>query len=154
MTPSSSGQGRPNMINVLFIEDSSADMALTKITLRRSHIHMHLHEIHDGQHVVELLDADPSAIQKMGLILLDFNLSKCSGLDILKLLKSHSQTMQIPVVMLSGSDAEGDINSSLKLGASHYLVKPFSADKFKQVISEIPSLHFVAEGQDQYLCVC
>ena len=125
-------------LKVMLVEDNPEDIAFTRIMLRKIELDHHLVVAEDGKGAIqalEVLGKDKSKIPD--LILLDINLPDISGIDLLTRLKGESRFAKIPVVMLTGSNVDDDIQRSYDLGASTYLVKPISKDALMQVVQNI-----------------
>jgi len=125
-------------IKVMLVEDNPEDIAFTRIMLRKNELDRHLVVAENGKGAIralEVLAKDKSEIPD--LILLDINLPDISGIDLLTRLKSDNRFAKIPVVMLTGSNVDDDIQRSYDLGASTYLVKPISKDALMLVVQNI-----------------
>ena len=125
-------------IKVMLVEDNPEDIAFTRIMLRKNELDRHLVVAENGKGAIralEVLAKDKSEIPD--LILLDINLPDISGIDLLTRLKSDNRFAKIPVVMLTGSNVDDDIQRSYDLGASTYLVKPISKDALLLVVQNI-----------------
>lgn len=129
-------------VEILFVEDSLDDAALTIRALIKSGFSNKLHHVIDG---VEALDfmycrGKYSSRKKEDLprlILLDLKMPKVSGLQVLEKLKSDPDLNSIPIVMLSSSNEGPDIENCYALGANSYIVKPVDSDNFFKAIKEI-----------------
>jgi len=122
----------------MLVEDNPEDIAFTRIMLRKNELDRHLVVAENGKGAIqalEVLAVDKSEIPD--LILLDINLPDISGIDLLTRLKGDSRFAKIPVVMLTGSNVDDDIQRSYDLGASTYLVKPISKDALMLVVQNI-----------------
>jgi two-component system response regulator len=109
---------------ILLIEDNPDDVALTMRALRRNNISNEVVVAGDGEEALEvLMPADKPGLRP-ALILLDVNLPKLSGLDVLARIRSEPRTRTLPVVVLTTSDEERDILDSYKLHANSYVRKP------------------------------
>ncbi|MEO1052060.1 MAG: response regulator [Bacteroidota bacterium] len=129
-------------IDILLIEDSESDAEITIRSLKKNNLTDKLFWIKDGEEAVDFLNREGSydsvpdeCLPK--LILLDIKLPKINGFEILKLIKSNSQTRRIPVVMLTSSREDRDVIQSYDLGANSYVVKPVEYENFKQAVKEI-----------------
>ena len=133
MTPG----GRP--IDLLLVEDDAGDELITREALADNRINTSLHVAHDGQEGLDFLyrrgrfaDAPRPA-----LILLDLNLPKYDGRQLLERIKSDPDLWHIPVVVLTTSAAEEDIVRSYQLHANAYVTKPVDVDKFIRAVRQI-----------------
>jgi two-component system, chemotaxis family, response regulator Rcp1 len=126
-------------IEILLIEDSPADVRLTREALRDAKVRNNLHVVGDGDEAMEFLeqrDRHAAAIRP-DLILLDLNLPRKSGREVLEEVKRHPELRRIPVVVLTTSQAEEDIMRSYDLHANCYIQKPVDLDRFITVVRSI-----------------
>lgn len=131
-----------NPINILLVEDSRNDIELTIRAFKKSRMKNKVYVVKDGQEALDYMYhrreyRDKERAPTPGLILLDIRLPKVDGLEVLKQLKEDSRFKKIPVVMLTTSQKDPDINRSYELGANSYIVKPVTSDKFVETIHEI-----------------
>jgi CheY-like chemotaxis protein len=124
-------------INVMLVEDNPDDVAFTKRVLRFNKLDRNLVLAADGREAVEGLERLAKEDKHPDLILLDINLPDISGIDLLTRIKRDSRFSHIPVVILTGSNVDDDIQKSYDLGASTYLVKPISNDALMLVIKNL-----------------
>jgi CheY-like chemotaxis protein len=131
-------------IRVLLIEDNPGDADLTKETLETGKLHVEIHVVIDGvQAVAFLLRAPPyEAAEKPDLILLDLNLPRMDGREVLAEIKKHESLRRIPVVILTSSDAEKDIVKSYELGANCYVTKPVGLEAFQSIVRSVEDFWF------------
>jgi two-component system response regulator len=119
---------------ILLVEDSPDDVTLTKRALRKNNIGNRVVVATDGEQAINyLLPADGKRIVPE-LILLDINLPKLSGLDVLRAIRSDERTRYLSVVVLTTSNEEQDIVSSYDLGANSYVRKPVEFDNFLEAV--------------------
>jgi len=137
--------------NVLFIEDSAADIALTKAFLKRENIKLNIQTIRDGDEAVIYIKDNKQAVTETDVIFLDFNLPKKNGIEVLKFIKNNNDTKHIPVIMLTGSDAPSDIERARAFNIVDYIIKPLDYQKITKVIKDIPTLELQEDGQGKYL---
>ncbi|WP_193048020.1 response regulator [Mycolicibacterium baixiangningiae] len=133
MTPST----RP--IDVLLIEDDPGDELITREAFEHNKISNTLHVAHDGQEGLDFLyrrNGYENA-PRPDLILLDLNLPKYDGRQLLETVKSDADLNHIPVVVLTTSSAEEDILRSYKLHANAYVTKPVDLDQFMNAVRQI-----------------
>lgn len=123
-------------IEILLVEDNPGDARLTSIALRDAKVKNTLTIIDDGEKALDFLfRRGPYAERKQpDLILLDLNLPKVDGRDVLRELKGSPELARIPVVILTSSEAEEDIARSYKLHANCYIQKPVDLEQFMKVI--------------------
>jgi CheY-like chemotaxis protein len=133
MTPST----RP--IDVLLIEDDPGDELITREAFEHNKISNTLHVAHDGQEGLDFLyrRAGFENAPRPDLILLDLNLPKYDGRQLLETVKSDPDLNHIPVVVLTTSSAEEDILRSYKLHANAYVTKPVDLDQFMNAVRQI-----------------
>lgn len=127
---------------MLYIEDDDAAFLLVRIVLDEQAPHIRLFRAHDGVEALTLLrggDTDQQTL-KPDLILLDLNLPKKSGLEVLSDLKASESLSAIPVVIFSTSSAAKDRTDALKEGALDYITKPSSFELFVKAVKTACSL--------------
>jgi len=124
-------------VSILLVDDSQVDIDLTLLAFSRINFHRSVQIARDGAELMEIARQwkEGSPIPK--LILLDINLPKISGLEVLKELKSSITTRHIPIVMLTSSNNDGDIKTAYEYGANSYIIKPVDFDKFIVLTSTI-----------------
>lgn len=115
-------------VKVMLVEDNPDDVAFTKRVLKFNRLDSNLVLAADGNEAISGLDKLAKEKKLPNLILLDINLPDISGIDLLTRIKSDPRFSQIPVVILTGSNVDDDIQRSYDLGARTYLVKPISND--------------------------
>lgn len=123
---------------ILLVEDNPDDEALTLRTLKRNNILNTVIVAHDGAEALELLFTDGSAHPtRPGLILLDLNLPKIAGLEVLRRIRADERTHFIPVVVLTSSAQQEDILNSYDGGANAFVRKPIDFSEFNMAINTI-----------------
>ena len=129
----------PKPINILLIEDNPGDAELVRIALEQAKLYNQLLVVGDGEKAIALLrqQAPYEDIQRPELILLDLNLPRKSGFEVLSEIKSDKELMRIPVVVLTSSQAEEDILKSYNLHANCFITKPLDLNQFLNVIGSI-----------------
>lgn len=129
--------GRP--IEILLVEDNPGDVRLTQEALKENKVANNLHVVNNGIEAVAFLNRENSytAVPRPDLILLDLNLPKKDGREVLADIKSDMHLRQIPVVVLTTSDAEEDISKAYDLHANCYVTKPVDLEKFISVVRSI-----------------
>lgn len=135
---------KDNLVNILLVEDNPGDIRLTQEALKESEIKSNLHVVKDGVEALEFLrrKGKYSGISVPDLILLDLNLPKKDGREVLAEIKHEDTLKMIPVVILTTSDAEQDILKSYKLHANCFITKPVDLDQFIYVIKQIQIFWF------------
>ena len=128
-----------NPIDVLLVEDSLADVRLTRETLKEEKLHVNLHVVGDGVEAMDFLHRRGKFAKAVrpDLVLLDLNLPKKDGREVLKEMKEDDSLKVIPVVVLTVSKAEADIVKSYNLHANCYITKPIDLSQFSSVVRTI-----------------
>ena len=128
-----------NAISILMIEDNPGDVRLTREILRDAKVINTLVSVKDGVEALDYLyrQAAYADAPRPDLILLDLNLPRMSGLEILKKIKSDPDLKIIPVVILTTSQAEQDILAGYQAYANAYITKPVSLDQFNRIVQAI-----------------
>ena len=131
-------------IDVLLVEDSPGDIRLTQEAFRDANSDIRLHVAMDGVEALAFLaqEGAHSNAPRPDLILLDLNLPKMDGREVLKHIRGDDNLKSIPTVILTTSEAAIDINQSYKLQANSYLSKPVQLDKFESVVRSINDFWF------------
>lgn len=134
----------PEPLEVLLIEDNPADADLTREALARGKLHLNLHHVLDGEEALGYLRREgPFAdVPRPDLLLLDLNLPRRSGREVLAEVKADPEFRAIPVVVLTSSNAEQDIAQSYALGANCYVTKPVGLKEFESIVLAIESFWF------------
>lgn len=129
---------------ILLVEDNSADVRLTREALREGKLHNKLHVATDGVDAMAFLRREgPYAdAVRPDLILLDLNLPKKDGREVLEDIKADASLRTIPVVILTSSEAEQDILRAYDLHANCYVTKPVDLDQFIHVVKTIEQFWF------------
>jgi CheY-like chemotaxis protein len=131
--------GGSQVIDVLLVEDDEGDVLMTKEAFEYHKIRNRLHVVSDGDQALQFLHrTGPFAdAPRPGLILLDVNLPRRSGLEVLAELKQDPELLVIPVVMLTTSRAEEDILRSYSLHANAFVTKPVDFEHFIDAVRQI-----------------
>ncbi len=131
-------------IEVLLVEDNLGDVELTTLALEESRLSIHLSVVGDGADALDFLHHQHIYANSPhpDLILLDLNLPKKSGHEVLAAIKNDDALKRIPVVVLTTSQAEEDILRAYNLYASGYISKPARFDRFVQVVQSIEDFWF------------
>ncbi|WP_404472138.1 response regulator [Vreelandella venusta] len=124
---------------VLLVEDEPADVHLTKMAFNEGKVLVDVHDVGDGVEALAFLkqEAPYQDAPKPDLILLDLNMPRMDGKTFLKKFKTLEKLRQIPVVVLTTSEAESDVIDSYDLGASGFIVKPVDIDQFINAIQAL-----------------
>jgi CheY-like chemotaxis protein len=131
-------------IRLLLVEDNPGDADLTLETLESGRLRLETAVVTDGEAAVAyLLRKLPYAnVARPDLILLDLNLPKLDGREVLAEIRRHDETRRIPVVVLTSSDAERDIVASYELGANCYVTKPVDLADFQAIVRSVEGFWF------------
>jgi CheY-like chemotaxis protein len=126
-------QPHPRAIEILLVDDNDDDIVLLQESLKESKFLNLLHVVRDGTEALEWLRAHRDS-GPPGLILLDINMPRMNGFEVLSALKSDPALRGIPVVMLTTSTREEDVAQSYAGGACSFVSKPVNFEKLKEVI--------------------
>ncbi|CDN10878.1 MAG: response regulator [Richelia sp.] len=131
-------------LEVLLIEDNPGDVELTQIALEDSKISVHLSVVEDGVEAMAFLhkEAKYAIIPTPDIILLDLNLPKKDGREVLAEIKADRLLRRIPVVVLTTSQAEEDVLKAYNLSANCYITKPVDFDQFVKIVQSIENFWF------------
>jgi two-component system, chemotaxis family, response regulator Rcp1 len=126
-------------IEILLVEDNLGDVRLTREALREGKVRNHLHVAADGVEAMAFLrrEGQHAHAPLPDLILLDLNLPKKGGREVLAEIKEDPELRRIPVVILTVSKAEEDVLKSYNLHANCYITKPVNLDQFLEVVQSI-----------------
>jgi CheY-like chemotaxis protein len=130
-----------DIVDVLLVEDDPGDILMTREAFEHHKIQNKLHVVTDGEQALQFLHQTGGYAKapRPGLILLDLNLPRRAGLEVLAELKEDPELRVIPVVILTTSQAEEDILRSYSLHANAYVSKPVDFERFMDVIRQIDS---------------
>lgn len=127
---------------ILLVEDSEDDVELTRRALRKNHICNRVEVVRDGVEALEFLfgegaytGRDPS--HQPEIILLDLNMPRLGGLEVLKRVRADERTRMIPVVILTSSKEERDLVRSYTEGANSYIQKPVDFQQFTEAVGQL-----------------
>jgi CheY-like chemotaxis protein len=134
----------PKTIEILLVEDNPADVELTALALENSQLQIHLNVVGDGVAALEFLHRQQQYNTALSpdLVVLDLNLPKKSGHEVLAEIKADENLRRIPVVILTTSTAEDDILQAYNLHANCYIRKPVGFSEFTEVIQSIEDFWF------------
>jgi two-component system, chemotaxis family, response regulator Rcp1 len=148
----------PQPVEILLVEDNPADARLTQEGLSEGKIRNNLHHVRDGVEALAFLrrEGEFANAPAPHLILLDLNMPRKDGREVLAEIKTDPRLRLIPVVVLTTSEAENDIVKSYELHANCYITKPVDLDKFIEIVRVIetfwlavvtlPSVHEMVAG--------
>lgn len=122
---------------ILLVEDNPVDIDLTIRAFKKRKLNNPIQIARNGEEALKYIEKWDAGDQTPVVILLDLKMPKVDGLEVLKVLKTHEKYATIPVVVLTTSSDNKDIEKAYKLGANSYIVKPVNFDKFVEVASQI-----------------
>ena len=130
------------MVEILLVEDNPADVRMTQEALQAAGVPHHLHVVEDGLDAIAFLyqEGRYSGVPQPGLILLDLNIPKVNGHEVLLEIKTNDRLKHISVVVLTSSKAERDIRNSYRRNADCFMTKPAGLDAFVREIKLIEAL--------------
>ena len=125
-----------NMVEILLVEDSEPDILLTEEAFSEARVRNRLHVVRDGEEALQFLrrEGDYAAAPRPDVILMDINMPRKNGLEVLEEVKADPSLRSIPVLILTTSQAEDDVRRSYSGHASGYVVKPVGFENFLQAI--------------------
>lgn len=133
---------RDKAVEILLVEDSATDAELTIRVLKKNNLANNLTHVENGAEALDFMfgggkfvDRDLLVVPKV--ILLDVKMPKVDGLEVLSRIRSNENTKLIPVVMLTSSRQDPDIEASYALGVNSYIVKPVDYDIFFKTVSDV-----------------
>ena len=128
-----------NVISVLLVEDDPGDVVLIREAFEDNKVHNRLHVVPDGVEALTFLrqEGEHADAPRPDLVLLDLNLPRKDGREVLAEVKGDESLQHIPVVVLTTSKAEEDVLRSYKLHANAYVTKPVDFDRFIEVVRQI-----------------
>lgn len=129
------------MVNILLVEDSPADAELIRQGFFECKIHCNLYVVRDGLEALDFLHRRGNyvASPRPAVILLDLNMPRMNGREFLAVFKEDESLKSIPVIVLTTSDADNDIQESYRLHANAFVQKPVDFDEFLGVVRSISS---------------
>jgi two-component system, response regulator len=131
-------------VDIVLVEDSDFDAELTIRALSKCNLHRALVHLRDGAAALEYLFSGSTVTGKKNsgfprLILMDLKMPKINGLELLQRLKAEESTRSIPVVVLTSSNEEQDIETCYKYGVNSYIVKPLEFEQYIRTITDLSS---------------
>ena len=128
-----------NVISVLLVEDDPGDVVLIREAFEHNKVYNRLHVVSDGVQALEFLrgEGEHAGAPRPDLVLLDLNLPRKDGREVLAEVKSDPDLRTIPIVVLTTSEAEEDIVRSYDLHANAYVTKPVDFERFIEVVRQI-----------------
>jgi chemotaxis family two-component system response regulator Rcp1 len=130
-------RGRP--IEILLVEDNADEAEMTMEALKDGRISNRIHWVEDGEAAISFFrrDARHHSAPRPDLVLLDLNMPRMSGLEVLTMIKQHPDWRRVPVVIMTSSDNERDIVAAYDRHVNCYVTKPIDMDKFIEVVRSI-----------------
>ena len=127
------------IIEVLLVEDSETDAELTLEALKQGKLENSIHHVRDGEEAMQYLKREGKFADAVcpDLILLDLNMPRLDGREVLRRVRADENLKHIPVVVLTTSDHDKDILESYGLSANSYIVKPVELNRFFDVVKQI-----------------
>ncbi len=129
----------PKEFDILLVEDSEADIEMTLRSLSNYNVCNPVKVARDGREALELLfsgEGGPERV-KPRVVFLDLKLPKVPGHEVLRRIKSDEKTRDIPVVIMTSSSEQADIDRCYELGANSYVVKPIGFEDFSRVVKDL-----------------
>jgi CheY-like chemotaxis protein len=129
----------PRPIEILLVEDDEADVVLTTEALEASKVLNNMHVARNGEEALRFLrrQDEYGGSPRPDIVLLDLNLPRLDGREVLAQIKADPELRRIPIVVLTTSEAEEDVVRSYDLHANAYVTKPVDFDRFLQVVQSI-----------------
>ncbi len=130
------------LIKILLAEDNPDDILITKKALKEAQMVNQLYIVRDGEEACAFLKhegqyQDPATSPRPGLILLDINMPKLNGLEVLRRIKSDPELKRIPVVMLTSSKRDEDVVTGYDSGCNSFLQKPVEFERFVELVKQM-----------------
>ena len=122
---------------ILLVEDNPMDLDLTRRAFARRNLTNRLEVARDGQEVLDWIPRWEAGEPLPLVILLDLKLPRVDGLEVLRRLRAHPVTQDLPIVVLTSSSEDRDIETAYRLRANSYIVKPVNFEKFMEVAAQI-----------------
>lgn len=129
-------------VEILLVEDNEDELELIMRALRKNNLANDVKSVEDGQEALDYLFGEGAYAERMTadqpkMILLDLNLPKVSGIEVVRALKGDERTKNVPIIVLTSSKDYPDLNECYKLGVNSYIVKPIEFEKFMTTVSEL-----------------
>jgi CheY-like chemotaxis protein len=131
--------GTPQVVQILLVEDSPGDVSLTREAMLSARVANELHVVDDGEAALAFLRGDPGYEDRPrpDLVLLDLNLPRRSGREVLREMKDDAELKHIPVIVLTTSAAEADVLQAYRLHANAYVTKPVAFADFLETLQQL-----------------
>ncbi|MCG3167839.1 MAG: Response regulator rcp1 [Bacteroidia bacterium] len=130
------------IIEILLVEDNPYDAELALNALQKRHLANSIHHVEDGAQALDFVFARAKYSERQiengpKIILLDLKMPKVNGIEVLRQVKADERTKKIPVVVLTSSKEDPDINTCYELGVNSYIVKPVDFDNFFKAVEDL-----------------
>jgi CheY-like chemotaxis protein len=124
---------------ILLVDDSPDDIMIAKRAFSKSQIHNKIYVTHDGEEAIQFLrkEGKYKDMPTAGLVILDLNMPKVDGFEVLETIKGDDKLKSIPIIVLTSSSRPEDIERAYKLGCNSFIVKPVSFEDFIEAVIEI-----------------
>jgi len=124
---------------ILLVDDNPDDIMIAKRAFLKSQIHNKIFVTHNGEEAIQFLrkEGKYKDVPSTGLIILDLNMPKVDGFEVLETIKGDEKLKSIPVIVLTSSSRPEDIERAYKLGCNSFIVKPVSFEDFIEAVMEI-----------------
>ena len=131
-------------IDILLVEDNPGDIRLTELAFEDGSINNNLHVVKDGEAALDYLfqRGEYEDVRRPHIVLLDLNLPKIDGHEVLQEIRDDDDLHRLPVIVLTSSDADGDILKSYELNSNAYITKPVTANDFLDLIDTFEEFWF------------
>ncbi len=129
-------------VDILLVEDNTSDAEMTMRALRKGKFNYRLFWVKDGVEALDFIRCREAyktrnAHEALRVVLLDLKMPRLNGLDVLRELKSQSDTQQIPIVVLTSSNQDRDISACYRLGANAFVTKPVQVEAFSAAVTQL-----------------
>jgi len=124
---------------ILLVDDNPDDIMIAKRAFAKSQIHNKIYVTHDGEEAIQFLrkEGEYKDMPTTGLVILDLNMPKVDGFEVLKTIKGDKKLKSTPIIVLTSSSRPEDIERAYKLGCNSFIVKPVSFEDFIEAVIEI-----------------
>jgi chemotaxis family two-component system response regulator Rcp1 len=126
--------------NILIVEDNPADVLLIREALEEHAVRANVYVVTDGEKALRFIDAGATSVPCPDLVILDLNLPRRNGREVLAHIRASEEMSKVSVVILSSSDAPRDIEETFRLGVTQYLRKPSTLSEFMQIGGKLREL--------------
>lgn len=136
--------GRSSAVSVLLVEDNPDDVLITQRAWKKASITNRLFVLNDGEAALKYLrkEGEYTEVPTPGLVLLDLKMPGVNGFEVLMVVKAETNLRKIPIIVLTSSDNEQDIDLAYRLGCNSYIVKPVGFENLLKAVIEINDFWF------------